>query len=176
MDAIRAILSRRSIRMYTNQAVSDDMVQSVIEAAMSAPSAGNERPWHFIVIRARKTLDAIPEFHPYAKTVLSAPLAILVCGDLSLETHEGFWVQDCAAATENMLIAVAAMDLGAVWLGVYPREDRVDGMRNLLGIPGHVIPFALVPIGFPDEYKDTVRHFNAMRVHYEWWAQRPEEL
>jgi len=144
MDALNAILSRRSIRKYTAQPVSEEMVRELLEAAMAAPSAGNEQPWHFVVMDDREILDAIPRFHPYSRMLEEAPMAILVCGDLELQKYEGYWVQDCSAATENLLIAAQAKGLGAVWLGVYPIEERVAGFRNLLGVPDHVIPFALI--------------------------------
>ncbi|UCD71973.1 MAG: nitroreductase family protein, partial [Syntrophobacterales bacterium] len=153
MDAMDAILSRRSIRKYTKQSVPDQLIKELLEAAMSAPSAGNEQPWHFIVINDRGILDEIPKYHPYSQMIREASVAILICCDLQMDKQDGLWVQDCAAATENLLIAVQAKGLGAVWLGVYPREERVTDFRKLLGIPEHVIPFSLIPIGYPAEHK-----------------------
>jgi len=169
MDALEAILSRRSIRRYTNQPVPDAIVDELLAAAMSAPSAGNEQPWHFVVIKDRKILDAIPKYHPYSQMLTAAPMAILVCGDPSLEKHEGFWVQDCSAATENLLLAAHAKGLGGVWLGVYPRKERVDGIRSLLKIPEHIIPFALVSLGYPEERKPPSNRYDATRVHRNTW-------
>jgi len=163
------ILKRRSIRRYTGDPVSEQTIREVLEAAMCAPSAGNEQPWHFIVIRDRKILGQIPAIHPHAYMVPEAPIAVLVCGDLRLDLHDGFWIQDCSAATENILIAVQAKGLGAVWLGVYPREDRVAGLRKLLEIPNHVIPFALVPIGHPAECRPSENRYNPSRVHFDKW-------
>jgi len=169
MDAIEAILSRRSIRKYTNDPLPDLVVNEILRAAMSAPSAGNEQPWHFVVIRDRETLDRIPEVHPHAQMIKEAQVAVLICGDLGLEKHKGFWVQDCSAATENLLLAARAKGLGAVWLGIYPREDRVEGLRRMLEIPEGVIPFALVPLGHPAEKKPKEDRFNADRIHLERW-------
>lgn len=169
MDAIEAIPSRRSIRKYTNDPLPDPVVNEILRAAMSAPSAGNEQPWHFVVIRDRETLDRIPEVHPHAQMIKEAQVAVLICGDLGLEKHKGFWVQDCSAATENLLLAANAKGLGAVWLGIYPREDRVDGLRRLLNIPRSVIPFALVPLGHPAEKKPKEDRFNINRIHLERW-------
>jgi nitroreductase len=101
--------------------------------------------------------------------VKEAPLAILVCGDLDLAVHGEMWVQDCSAATENLLIAVQAKGLGAVWLGVYPREERIKGLRKLFNIPRHVAPFALVPIGYPGEKKPPSKRYKKSRIHYEKW-------
>ena len=163
------IHARRSIRKYTAAAVSEELVTELLEAAMAAPSAGNQQPWHFIVIRDRGLLDAVPGFHPHAGMAPGAPVGILVCGDPSLEKHAGYWVQDCAAATENLLLAAAAKGLGAVWCGVYPRAERVEGFTRLLGIPTPVIPFAFVPIGHPAESKPPARRFNPGRVHLDRW-------
>jgi nitroreductase len=98
-----------------------------------------------------------------------APMAILVCGDLELESHKGYWVQDCSAATENILIEIAENNLGAVWLGMYPREERVEYIRRVLNIPDHVVPFALIPVGYPAETKKTSSRYDESRVHYEQW-------
>ncbi|HSB72085.1 MAG TPA: nitroreductase family protein [Candidatus Methylomirabilis sp.] len=169
MDALDAILTRRSIRRYTAKAVPGEVTRMLLEAAMSAPSAGNEQPWHFVLITERRLLDAIPAFHPYADMLREAPLAILVCGDLALERYEGCWVQDCSAATQNLLLAAHANGLGAVWVGIHPEEDRVRRMRKLLGLPAHVIPLALVPVGYPGERFPPAHRFDATRVHTNGW-------
>lgn len=169
MDAIDAMLSRRSIRKYTRQPVSDEIMKELLEAGMSAPSAGNEQPWHFVVINERQILDEIPKIHPHSQMLKDAPVAVLVCGDEQLLKYEGYWIQDCSAATENILIAVQAKGLGAVWLGVYPTEDRVVGIRKLLGIPEHVIPFALISIGYPAEQKPRSDRYDTSRVRHNRW-------
>ena len=164
-----AILTRRSIRHYTAQPVAEELITGFLKAAMAAPSAGNEQPWEFVVLTERTILDRIPSFHPYAAMLKEAPAAILVCGDLAREKHEGYWVQDCSAATENILIAVNEEGLGAVWLGIYPREERVRGLRQLLSIPETIVPFALVAIGYPAEKKEPADRFDASRLHYNSW-------
>ena len=169
MDAMDAILSRRSIRRYTRQSVSDETIKELLEAAMSAPSAGNEQPWHFVVIRERQILNEIPKYHPYSQMLKDAPLAIMVCGDEQLQKYQGYWVQDCSAATENLLIAVQAKGMGAVWLGVYPIEDRVAALRELLGIPDNVIPFSLISIGYPAEQKPRSDRYDDSRIHHNQW-------
>jgi len=169
MDAMKAILSRRSIRKYKKKPVSDELVKNLLEAAMSAPSAGNEQPWHFIVINDPQILSEIPTFHNHAEMLKEASLAILVCCDEDLEKHKGMGVQDCSAATENVLIAVQAHGLGAVWLGVYPRNERVEGLRKLLNIPGHIIPFSLISIGYPAEQKPRANRYNESRIHHNKW-------
>jgi nitroreductase len=169
MDAMEAILSRRSVRKYTSEPVSEGTIQTLLQAAMSAPSAGNQQPWQFIVIDERQVLDALPDVHPYARMLRQAPLAILVCGDLARERNPGFWVQDCSAATQNLLLAVRAQGLGAVWLGVYPREERVEGLRELLGLPEHIVPLALVSIGHPASEQRAVDRYDKGRVHRNRW-------
>ena len=169
MEMLEVILKRRSIRQYTDKPVPDVVVTELLRAAMAAPSAGNEQPWHFIVITDRGLLDEIPTFHPYSAMLKHASVAVLVCGDMALERHKGYWVQDCAAATENLLIAAAAKGLGAVWTGVYPEEERVAGMRRLLNLPEHVMPLSLVPIGYPAEFPPPADRFNPDRVHKNRW-------
>jgi nitroreductase len=169
MEAIEAILSRRSIRKYIKKPISNILIKEFLKIGMSAPSAGNEQPWHFIVIKDPKILIDITTFHPHANMLKQAATAILVCCDKKLEKHEGMGIQDCSAATENILIAVQARGWGAVWLGVYPREKRMIGLRKLLNIPENVIPFSLISIGYPTEQKNQTNRYNDSRVHYDKW-------
>jgi nitroreductase len=169
MDTLSAILSRRSIRKFTKETVSDQIITELLEVAMSAPSAGNERPWHFIVIRDRRILDAIPKYHPYSQSLTESSVAIMVCGDPQLEQYEGCMVQDLSAATENILIAVQAKGLGAVWLGLHPVKERIDGVRKLLNIPRDVIPLCVIPIGYPAEQKPPANRYDQSRIHHDKW-------
>jgi len=169
MEAMDAILSRRSIRRYTAESVPEKVIQELLEAAMSAPSANNEQPWHFIIINDHRILDEIPKYHPYSYMLKEAPLAIAVCGDLKLETMEGYWVQDCSAATENILIAAQAKGLGAVWLGIYPKEERATAIQKLLGLPEHIIPLCLVSVGYPAEKKTRTNRYDLSRIHHNRW-------
>jgi nitroreductase len=169
MDALEVIFSRRSVRLYTPKPVSHQAIHELLKAAMSAPSAGNERPWHFIVLTDRAILDDIPKFHPYSAMLKYAQAAILICGDLTLERHAGYWVLDCAAATQNILLAAHAKGLGGVWCGVYPTDDRVQNLRRLLKLPEHIVPFSLVPLGFPAEVKETPDRFDGSRIHENKW-------
>lgn len=166
---VKAILERRSIRQYIDKSVDNNVITELLKAAMSAPSAGNQQPWQFLVINDKNTLNKIPEVHPHSAMIRQVSTAILVCGDLDLEVHKGYWVQDCAAATENLLIAIQAMGLGSVWLGVYPREDRVKGMQALLDLPDNVIPFSLLPVGYPAEYLPPSGRFDESKIRYNHW-------
>ena len=167
MDAIEAILSRRSIRKYTGQKIPESLVEELLKAAMSAPSATNKQPWSFIVINEREILDKIPAFHPYADALYLAPLAVVVCGDS--KSQPAFWVQDCAAASENILLAAHAVGLGAVWLSVYPREERVRNLRDLLGLPENIIPLSIISLGYPAEQKKPANRFSPDKIHYNRW-------
>jgi len=168
MDAMEAILTRRSIRKYTKQPVSDEVLKELLEAAMYAPSASNRQPWCFVVINDRKILNEIPEYHPYAQMLKGAPVAILVCCDINLE-NKGFGVEDCSAATQNILLAAHAKGLGAVWLGVYPAEPTVTATKKLLNLPEHITPISLISIGYPAEQKPQPNRYRADRVHYNQW-------
>jgi nitroreductase len=137
---------------------------------MSAPSAGNEQPWRFVVIDDRQILSRVTAFHPYAAMLHEAPVAILVCGDLHLERFRGYWMQDCSAAVQNILVAARAKGLGSVWLGLHPVEERTKGIQELLGLPAHIVPLALVPVGHPAEEKGRAERFDAGRVHRNRWA------
>lgn len=170
MEAMELILTRRSVRKFKpDVAVSDKEIEQILRSAMAAPSAGNQQPWHFVVIRDRKILDEIPKFHPYAKMLAQVPVAILVCGDETLEKHKGYWIQDCSAATQNLLLGAHAIGLGAVWLGIYPREDRVIGLRKLLKIPEHVTPLALIAIGSPAEIPPPANRYDKSKIKLDRW-------
>jgi nitroreductase len=166
MDTIR---NRRSIRKYTAQPVPQELVTRLLEAAMSAPSAGNEQPWEFIVITDREVLQAITKVHPYSQMLKEAPLAIVVCGNLKREKYPGFWVEDCSAATENILLEAENIGLGGVWLGVYPHDERVKGLAELLGLPSSVVPLSIVALGYPAEKKPPAERFDPSRVHTNRW-------
>jgi len=136
---------------------------------MAAPSANNKQPWHFVVITDRAVLDAIPNFHPCSRMLFEAQLAIFVCGDTALESHPGYMAQDCSAAVENILIAARGLGLGTVWLGVYPREEKMAGLKELLKVPEGFIPFALISIGYEAEEKPPSNRYSEMRVHHKGW-------
>ncbi len=169
MEAYEAILTRRSIRTYTGQPVAEEMIHKLLVAAMSAPSAGNQQPWQFVVTTERSLLDALADLLPFGKMLKQAPLAITVCGDAKGSPREGYWVQDCSAATENLLLAAHALGLGGVWLGVYPREERVAGVRQILGIPEHITPLCVVAVGHPAEPAGPADRYRPERVHRERW-------
>jgi nitroreductase len=170
MDTLQAIHTRRSIRTYLDQPVPKELVQKLLAAAMQAPSARNQQPWHFVVIDERKILAEIASQLPNAAMAADAPLAILVCADLTLETSEGYWVVDCSAAVENMLLAAHALGLGAVWCGVYPREPRMEGLRRLINLPENIMPHSLVVVGYPGEQVPPDDRYRPERVRRNRWS------
>ncbi len=169
MEAYEAIITRRSVRKYTNQQVTDEFIHKILQAGMFAPSAHDHRPWQFIIITAREILLAIPRFHPYAEMLKQASLAIVICGDKKLEKSLDYLLLDCAAATENMLLAAHALGLGAVWLAVHPRQERIKGIANLLQLPDSIIPVAMIALGYPVEQKTTADRFDPARIHLNKW-------
>ena len=166
---MQEIINRRSVRAYRADAITDEQFEQILRAAMAAPSAGNQQPWEFIILHDRDLLVKITEVHPYAKMLLEAPAAIVVCGNTSREQHTGFWVQDCSAAVENILLEATHLGLGSVWLGVYPRQDRVDGVKKLFHLPESVVPFAVIALGYAKEPPVPVDRFNPAFIHRNKW-------
>jgi nitroreductase len=163
------ILARRSIRHYTEADVSSDDVQYLLTAAMAAPSAGNQQPWHFILIRDRASLDRIREFHDHSRMLEEAQLAILVCGDTTDLKYDELWDQDCSAATQNILLAAQARGLGSCWLGVHPFERYQEPLAEMFGIPDGILPFSIIALGHPTETKPPAERFDEGRIHDERW-------
>ncbi len=166
---MNVIFQRVSIRSFLDKPVPDEMIQSLLKAAMQAPSASNRQPWHYVVIKDRNMLDEIPAIHPFAAMAKEASLGIVVCGDLTLSSIDGYWVQDCSAATQNILLQAVYLGLGAVWCGIYPRKERVDAFKELLQLPSHIIPLCVIPIGFPAIVPDPRERYLSERVHHNVW-------
>lgn len=163
------ITTRRSIRKYLKQAVNQEQIDILLEAAMFAPSARNEQPWHFIAVTDREMLNKIMHSHPYAAMLKDASLAIVVLADINIEKTEGYWVQDCSAATQNILLSAHAMGLGSVWLGVYPREERMLAVKTLFNLPENIQPLSIIAIGYTNEQKAQPERFIKERIHYNNW-------
>lgn len=161
------IFSRRSVREYTEEPVEERDIIALLQAGMAAPSARNLKPWHFVVITDREKLKKLAEIHPYGKMLGEAALAIAVCGDKNISPE--LWIQDCSAATENILIAGAIIGLGAVWLGVHPRKEREEPLKAELGIPEHIGILSMIAIGYPKVKPEPRTQFDSSRVHRERW-------
>ena len=165
------LFARRSVRAYRQQEVSDDLVRDLLESAMAAPSAVAKDPWEFVVVRNRAMLAKIAAGLPNGAMLADAPLGIVVCGDLQ-RAHDrqlSYLLQDCSAAIENLLLAVSSLGLGACWLGVHPREERVKHIRQLLHVPDLVIPVAVIAIGWPAESPPPRTRYRDDAVHRETW-------
>jgi nitroreductase len=169
MDTFETIISRRSIRKFSSASVGEEIIKKLLIAAMQAPSARNTQAWQFIVIDDRDILKDISKFHPYADMLREAPLAIAVCGDFQLEESIDYLALNCAAATENILLAAHSFGLGAVWLGIHPRKKRVKDLRELLNLPEDIIPISLVAIGHPTEQKNKINRFDPNRIRFNQW-------
>jgi flavin reductase (DIM6/NTAB) family NADH-FMN oxidoreductase RutF/nitroreductase len=151
-DALEVIHNRKSVRHFTDQPVSKQQIETILRAGMAAPTAVNRQPWAFYVVTERETLDALGEQLPYAKMLHQAQAAIVVCGDMEKAGNlkdKGYWVQDCSAATENILLAVESIGLGAVWTASYPYDDRTKVVIKELNLPGKHVPLNVIPIGYP---------------------------
>lgn len=174
---IESILNRRSTRRFTEQPVEQAQLEQLLRAAMQAPSAKNEQPWEFLVVRERETLLRLSQADPYAGAVKNATLAIVLlcrmdaCGDTEGVT---FWQQDMAAAAENLLLAAQDMGLGAVWLALAPVKSRMDYVSQLFRLPENIVPFSMIPVGCPVQPKAADNRYDPGRVHYEAYSSQAE--
>ncbi len=162
---------RRSIRAYQPKPVSDEMVVDLLAAAMAAPSACGKDPWRFVVVREQATLQALAAALPNGGMIAGAPLGIVVCGDLDAAhaNEVSYMLQDCSAAIENLLLAAHSLGLGACWLGVHPRQARIEALSKILGLPEKIIPVSGIALGWPAEEKAARTRFQAKYVHREKW-------
>ena len=166
---MNAIFQRRSIRKYEDKPVPDKAVRQILRAGMAAPSAGNAQEWEFILCRDKEKMAKIMEMHEYAFALKTAPLAVLVCGNAQREVYPGedWWVQDCAAATQNMLVEAADLGIGSLWLGIHPIEKRIRMMREIFRLPEHIHPFSLVALGYASKEKEPIDRYEPGWVHEE---------
>ena len=162
------ILSRKSVRSYTEQEVSQEQIETILKAAMAAPSGVNLQPWRFVVVSDQTVKEQIAGRNAM---IAKAPVAIVVCGQTMLreDTPNGNWTADCAAATENLLLAAEAIGLGAVWTAAYPYEDRMNGIIDALGLPDDVKPYCVVPVGYPGGDEQPKDKWKPENIHYDRW-------
>lgn len=170
MDVFEALHTRRSIRKFDpDKPVSEADLEKILAAAMIAPSAGNAQPWHFVVVADAALRDELSRTHPYVGMLRQAPVGIVVCAELALEKYPGYWVQDLAAAVQNLLLAARGLGLGTVWTGVAPIQERMDAVRRILNLPSGVEPHAIVPLGWPAQEFTHQDRFRADRIHKNGW-------
>ncbi len=175
MEALKAILGRKSVRRFSDRPVDREHLIMLVRAAMSAPSAMDMRPWAFVIVTDREKLALLAAGLPYAAMTAQAQAAVVVCGVLSRcrpGSPPDYWVQDCSAATENLLVAAEALELGAVWTGVHPRPERVEVVRRVLELPDDVVPLNLIPVGHPGDEVLAKEKFDESAVHWERWNAR----
>jgi nitroreductase len=164
---LQIFFNRRSVRSYTNETIDDSIIQDLLEAAMSAPSAVAKDPWHFYVVRDQATRDKIADALPNGQMLRSAPVGIIVVGDID-KAHDSsisYMLQDCSAAVENLLLAASMLDLGACWLGVHPREDRIAFLKEIFELPKNMIPISAIAIGHPAQHPEPRTRYREECVH-----------
>lgn len=166
MNTLEAIQTRRSIRKFQKRAIAASLLEELVSAAMCAPSARNKQPWHFIIIDHKELLEAISKFHPHGAMLNEASAAVLICNDLEIEASLEYAIQDCSAAAQNLLLAIHEKDLGGVWLGVYPDENRIINLQKLLKLPKNIHPLVLIALGYKAENPAQKNNFNKKRIHH----------
>jgi len=169
MDALEVILSRRSIRIFNQAVIKDEDLKLILKAGFAAPSAHNRQPWHFVVIKDESVLNNMATQHPYAKMLPKAGCGIVVCGDSEKQKATGFIVEDCSAAIENMLLAAHALNLGAVWCGIYPVPELTKMVSELLDLPETIIPVGLIAVGEKAEEKLPRDNYDETKIHFNKW-------
>lgn len=172
---LRTISTRTSVRDYQEREVPAEFIEQMLRAAMAAPSAVNRQPWHFVVVTDRKQLDALAKANPNAAMLAKAPLAIVICGDMTKALKGNareFWVQDCSAATENLLLAAHALGLGAVWTGTYPSQERCSAVSQALKLPETIIPLNTIVIGYPAEKNTPKDKWKPENISYDTFGNK----
>ena len=167
MELKEVLLKRRSVRKFTEEPVSEEMIEELLHAAMSGPSACNKKPWEFYVVSNPEVLKSLQSASKFTK--MTAPLAMIVCGNLSRALPLGmaeYWIQDCSAATENILLRVTDLGLGAVWCGIHPQKRAVQKVREILGLSDKMVPLNIILIGHPAEEPEARDQYDEKRVHY----------
>ena len=173
--AINNIMTRTSVRKYTNEAVTKADIETMLRAGMAAPTAVNKQPWHFVVVTDREQLNALASANRGTGMAAKAPLAIVVCGDMQKTLTgigQGFWVQDCSAATENILLTANALGLGAVWTGLYPNEERAKAVRDVVKAPEHIVPLCVIVIGHPADTPTPKDKWKQENVSYNKFGEK----
>jgi len=166
---LKVIHSRKSVRHYIGRKATKEDLLTLVKAGMAAPTAVDRRPWAFVIITDKAKLEELEEGLPYARMLTKSGAGIVVCGVLEKALPREVWVQDCSAATENILLAAESMGLGAVWTGAYPSRERMDHIRKVLLIPDNIVPLNVIPIGYPAGDENPKDKFDPANVHWEKW-------
>jgi nitroreductase len=169
MEALEALKTRRSIRKYENRSISDDRIKEILSCAMFAPSAFDYQPWHFLVINKKEIFNDILKVATHAEMIKEASHVIIICGDKKLEENDGLLIQDISAATENLLLAAHSIGLGSVWVGIYPFDEIVQGIKKLFNIPDNIIPVSMAVLGYANEKPEQPERYKQDRIHLNNW-------
>ena len=163
------IHARKSVRSYTDEPVTPEQVETLLRAAMAAPSGKNVQPWRFVVVTRPETKQKLAV--GFNKMIAKAPVAIVICGLTANPSGiaNNNWTADCAAATENLLLAAESLGLGAVWTACYPYDDRMLPAIEALGLPDNIKPYCIVPVGHPAGDNKPKNKWNPGHIHYEKW-------
>ena len=169
-DALSTIHSRKSVRSFTDQSVDKSILIDIVKAGMAAPSGMDRRPWEFVIVEDRATLNKMADSLPYAKMLVASPAAIVVCGNIDQDMGGSFyWYLDCSAAAQNILLATEAMGLGGTWTAAYPYEDRMRVVSDALNLPENIRALCVIPIGYPTGHESPKDKFNAAKIHFDKW-------
>lgn len=167
---LETIHSRKSVRSYSEKPVSEENLITLVKAGMAAPTGKDRRPWEFVIITERASLDVLASKLPYAKMLTAASSAIVVCGNDNIENGGSpYWYLDCSAAAQNILLAAESLGLGAVWTAAYPYEERMQPVAEVLNLPDNIKPLCVIPIGYPRTEQKTKDKFNKAKIHINKW-------
>lgn len=170
METIKTIKNRRSVRKYNDRTISGADIKTILDCAMSAPTARNQQGWKFIVIDDKKILNKIPDGIEHGKMCKDADKAIVVCYEINDEISELYWEQDASAATQNILLCATDLGIASVWVAIHPRTSKVEFMKNLLELPKNIKPLSLIPLGYNDEYLKEVDRYDENKIKYNKWS------
>lgn len=169
MEVLEAIFTRRSIRKFTGEPITDQDLETVLRAGFQAPSAHNSQPWEFIIMKDKSNMERIAKVHTYAKMLPNAEACIIVCGDKNKQTMTGFLIEDCSAAIQNILLAAHGIGLGAVWCGLYPVTHLTKEVKRVCSLPNHIVPVGMVVLGHKGEERTQEDRYDIAKLHYEVW-------
>jgi nitroreductase len=170
MDAVTSLMTRRSIRQYTDEDVTAEQLETLLRAAMAAPSAGNQQPWRFVVVRDAEVRAKLAEATPYSSPIGRAPLGFVVLADTRENKHPGYWVQDCSAAIQNLLVAAHAIGLGGVWIGVHPNPEREEAVAAIVDPPEGFEVLSMIAVGHPAHPGPDVDRYRTEFVRTDSWG------
>ncbi len=161
------MLERVSVRQYLDKKIEQEKIDTILKAAMSAPSGMNKQPWEILVVDDKEKLAAIAQATPNARYSKDAPLVMIICGDIKVS--DKLWMQDCCAVTENILLAVQALDLGAVWCMCYPKQENISAIQKIFNLPENIVPLSIIPMGYPAVKQEAKQKYNPKKIHTNIW-------